>query len=391
MAGRLTGWARAPVIAVLAGIALLGAAACGGDGAQEAADGPVAAVQDDYLSHAAPIEDLPARVAMVAETGATVTRVDIFWSTIAPERPANPRDPDDPAYDWARPDLIMNELAEADIQSIVSVYSTPAWAVDGDNLPHPAPYNPNTPRAGELAAFMHAVAARYRGDFTPRGGERPLPAVGHFEIWNEPNLGGFLVPQIDPESGERVSIPNYAAMVRAAYPAIKRANPDAVVIAGVAGPRGSSSETGTGALDWLRGLRELGIPLDAYSQHIYPASPPLAETEVVPAWATIDVLLEELDGFAPGLPLYITEAGYTTAATPFRDTKVTEEQQAEYLVDIYSLPQLKTPRVPTVVWFNLQDNANWPAGLLREDQSRKPSYERFRAVVAAQEGARLAR
>ena len=38
-----------------------------------------------------------------------------------------------------------------------------------------------------------------------------------------------------------------------------------------------------------------------------------------------------------------------------------------------------------VVWFNLQDNANWPAGLLREDLSKKPSYERFTQVVGRSE------
>ena len=76
--------------------------------------------------------------------------------------------------------------------------------------------------------------------------------------------------------------------------------------------------------------------------------------------------MSEIDGFQPGLPFYVTEAGYTTAPTPYRDTAVTEDEQAEYLTQIYSLPQLRTEQVKTVVWFNLEDNANWPAGLYRE-------------------------
>ena len=71
-------------------------------------------------------------------------------------------------------------------------------------------------------------------------------------------------------------------------------------------------------------------------------------TDALPSWSSIGRFLDEIDGFKPGLPLYITEAGYTTAATPYRDTKVTEEQQAEYLTQIYSLPQLQTERVKTV-------------------------------------------
>jgi hypothetical protein len=373
--------------AAVAVLVAVGASACGGDGTDELlAAAPVAAVQDDHLP-VDPIEAIPDRIALIRELGVTTTRVDLFWAHIAPSRPVRPADPADPAYDWVRADLIMRELAAAGITPIISVYNTPAWATDA---PPPDPgvvINTAAPDPDAFAAFMRAVVDRYSGDFMPASGGGALPQVRRFEIWNEPNLAGFFAPQV--EDGRRVAIENYAAMVKAAYPAMKRANPDAIVIAGVAGPRSSSSDTGTGALEWLRGLRRLGIPLDAYSQHIYPASAPRAETDVIPTWNTIDRLLDELDRFSPGLPLYITEAGYTTAATPYRDTRVSEEQQAEYLTDIFTLPQLATPRIPTVVWFNMQDNANWPAGLMREDLSRKPSYDRFVDVVDAQDGAGL--
>lgn len=347
---------------------------------------PVAAVQDDHLT-VAPIESIPARVALLRDLAVTSTRVSLLWSEIAPIRPAAARDPSDDRYKWRRPDIIMRELAAANIDPIVSVHSAPAWATDA---PPPAPdaaFNSASPRSADFADFMAAIATRYRGDFAPVGVPGPLPAVRHFELWNEPNLAAFLTPQV--EDGRRVSLDNYAAMVKAAYPAVKGVNPHAVVIAGVGGPRSSTSETGTGALQWLRGLRDRAIPLDAYSQHIYPAAAPTTETDVVPTWSTVDLLLRELDGFGPGLPLYITEAGYTTAPTPFRRTKVTDEQQAEYVSQVYALPQLRTSRIPTVVWFNLQDNANWPGGLLRADLSRKPSYERFAAVVETQSGSRL--
>ncbi len=246
--------------------------------------------------------------------------------------------------------------------------------------------NPAAPDPGAFGAFMGALAARYSGDFTSPGGEK-LPEVRHFEIWNEPNLSLFFTPQFEGENP--VALNAYAAMDKAAYPAIKGANAEAIVIAGVGGPRSSTSPSGIGALDWLSGLRARDIPLDAYSQHIYPATSPLTETTVVPSWATVGRLLDELDAWKPGLPLYITEAGYTTAATPYRTEKVTEQEQAQYLSQIYSLPQLHTDRVKTVVWFNLQDNANWPAGLLRDDGSKKPSYKAFLKAVDEQDGARL--
>jgi hypothetical protein len=361
----------------LAVAAVLGIASC--SGGDEPVAGPAVAVQDDHLP-VDPIEAVPARIDLIASTGVTTTRVDLFWRDIAPQEPARPADPQDPAYDFRRADLIFTSLAERGITPIVSVYNTPAWAAGGRVEGQNPALNTAAPEPEAFGAFMEAVARRYSGE--ERAAGDVLPAVRHFELWNEPNLSGFLSPQTS--GGDRVGLDRYAAMVKAAYPRIKRVSPDSVVIAGVGGPRGLTNDTGTGAFDWLEGLKQRDIPLDAYSQHIYPAAAPLVETDAMPSWSSIDALLEELDGFRPGLPLYITEAGYTTSPTPYRDVFVSEEEQAEYLEQIYGeLPQLRDGRVKAVVWFNLQDNAGWPAGLLREDGTQKPSYERFLDAVEA--------
>ena len=374
------------LVAVAAAIALVvGTVACGGGGDDEQPVGAVAAVQDDHLP-VDPIESIPARLDLVADTGATATRYDIFWAQVAPSRPANPRDPADPAYDWSRADLVLQGLAEREVTPIVSVYNAPAWATGGRYEPPGYQINTAAPDPDDFADFMAALATRYAGDFASPGGEK-LPELRYVEIWNEPNLQGFFRPQFE---GDRpVSLDRYAAMVKAAYPVMKEANPDLQVIAGVGGPRGSTGQTGIGAIDWLQGLKERGIPLDGYSQHIYPSAGPEVPTDALPSWSSIGRFLEEIDGFQPGLPFYVTEAGYTTAPTPYRDTAVTEDVQAEYLTQIFSLPQLRTEQVKTVVWFNLEDNANWPAGLYREGLEKKPSYQRFVDVVEGQGGARL--
>ena len=378
-------------IAVVVGLV----AVSGGDDAEPIA--AVAAVQDDHLP-VDPIETIPDRIEMVAATGVTTTRVDIFWGKVARTRPADPRNPGDPAYDFSRPDLILQSFAARGITPIVSVYDTPDWTSGGlTQPPGPLPdaaFNRLAPDPDDFGDFMAALATRYSGSFTSPGGEA-LPRVAHFEIWNEPNLSGFLLqPGWDDESPSvqqltDARLDTYAAMVEAGYAGIKEADPEATVIAGVGGPRSSTSRTGVGAVEWLRGLVDRQIPLDAYSQHVYPAAPPLEETPVVPSWSTIGRFLGELDAFRPNLDLYITEAGYTTSATRFRETQVTEDEQADYLEQIYSLPQLRSERVKAVVWFNLQDNPDWPAGLLRGDGSRKPSYGRFLQVVEDQGGTTL--
>ncbi|MDX6556011.1 MAG: polysaccharide biosynthesis protein PslG [Miltoncostaeaceae bacterium] len=335
--------------------------------------GAVAAVQDDVLATVA-LDNVESRLSLVAESGVRVTRVDIFWSTVAQTKPRKATDPADPAYDWSVADAIFTGLKKRKIIPIVSVYSSPAWAAGGKTTPIGQAYNPNAPNAKMYGQFMKAVATRYNGKFRVAG--KKLPKVSHYEIWNEPNLKAFF------RSGTRTSIPKYVGLVKAAYPQIHAANKKAVVIAGVGGPRGKNGKGNLGARTWLNGIvKAKGVTFDAYSQHIYPSSAPNKKVKAFPSWSSIDEILKTLDKKKKGMPLYITEAGYTTAQTTFRDVMVTPRQQRGYLKQIFNLKQVKNPRVPVVVWFNLQDNANWPAGLLREDGVQKLSYTSFRSIA----------
>ncbi|MEZ5080772.1 MAG: hypothetical protein R2878_09005 [Thermoleophilia bacterium] len=338
---------------------------------------PVVAVQDDRFVNAD--ADLDERLRYITGTGARATRVDVFWKDVAPERPARPADPADPAYRWTRLDAILSRLAAADIQIILDVQSARMGdrrSDDRESRGVGLQQHPTIPLA--YGEFMEALSRRYSGGSTTDDGE-PLPDIRFYEVWNEPNLDLFY----RPGGGTKGRLDAYAGLVRAAYPAVKRGGgSDTVVLVGAGGPRSRTGRTGVGARDWVRGLRKRDVPLDVYSQHIYPAANPTDETPAFPAWATLPELLDEVTAWRPALKLAITEAGYTTAATEYRKTRVTEEQQATNLRDMFDLPAVRDPRVLTVVWFNLQDNAAWPAGLLREDGSEKPSWDVFRRITA---------
>jgi hypothetical protein len=339
----------------------------------------VAAVQDDVLT-TAPLDSIPTRIDMVKQTKAKVTRVDILWSLVAPTQPANPIDPNDPAYDWSRLDAIFTGLIQAGITPIVSTYSTPTWAIAGRNTPHTTAYNPNAPRPAQFAQFMQAVATRYNGFFIPPGAAGPLPRIRHYEIWNEPNLKGFF------SVNGRSTVAAYANLVKAAYPKIKIGNRNAMVIAGVGGPRSTSGNGNVSARVWLNSLTSSkAVKFDAYSQHIYPSRAPKFRSKsydkAFPTWRSLPEIFEALDKKKKGMKLFITEAGYTTAKTDFRTVKVSLGQQRTYLKQMFALKDVKSPRVAAVVWFNLQDNKNWPGGLLKESGVRKPSYNAFVAVA----------
>ena len=339
----------------------------------------VAAIQDDVLT-TAPLDQIPTRIEMVKQTKAKVTRIDILWSKVAPTPPANPTDPNDPVYDFKRLDLIFSSLAASGITPIVSTYSTPAWAVKGTNLPVLTEYNPNAPRPGQFGDFMQAVATRYNGFFVPAGATAPLPRVRHFEVWNEPNLNGFF------SVNGRSTLAAYKGLVKAAYPKIKLGNKSSIVIAGVGGPRSTTDAKNVGARTWLNGLvNDKSVKFDAYSQHIYPSRGPKFSSEsydkAFPTWRSLPEIYATLDKKKKGMKLYVTEAGYTTKTTKFRNVKVSLPQQKLFLTQLYNLPDVKSPRMAAVVWFNLQDNLNWPGGLLLESGAKKPSYNAFVAVA----------
>ena len=356
----------------ISGIAAAGLAAAGAAGAA-----PLG-VQDDRLS-SGPVPQVPARLDLLQRSRAKVTRVNVLWSLVAPTRPGAPTDPADPAYRWERLDAVVGGLATRRIATILVAYSAPPWAAGGRKPPPGREINPNAPGVADYARFMQALSTRYSGRYTPPGGAR-LPRVRHFEIWNEPNLRGFLAV-----GGRKAPVSRYVSMTRQAYPAIKRGNPAAIVIAGVGAPRSSTDTTGTGALLWARKLAASSARFDAYSQHVYPAAPPLAKATAFPSWSTLSQLPAALDAVRKrrGTPIYITEAGYTTARTPFRRGKVTLGQQAAYLKQIMRLPELRKPRYRVVMWFNFQDNPDWPGGLLNLRGVAKPHYRAFVPLARA--------
>jgi hypothetical protein len=340
----------------------------------------VAAVQDDRLTTANTTLAIDGRLDRVKATGAKFTRVDLLWSEIAPARPTNPTDPADPAYNFQRADQIVTGLRARNITPLLTVYSSPMWANGNKRTPKGQQYNPFVPNAVQFGQFMQALAQRYNGSFKPGEYAPVLPRVRHYELWNEPNLRLFFQPQYRGKTP--VAAKNYANLVRAAYSRIKSVNRAAIVIAGVTGPKSSNDQTGRGTLSWLKALGSLKPKMDAYSQHIYPAvAPKDNKTKAVPSWNSIGLLLNEANRIKRGIPMYITEAGYTTAPTRFRKVKVSFSQQNTDLRDIWSLRSVKQRRVPVIVWFNLQDNPLWPGGLLRVNGAKKPSYNSFRAIA----------
>lgn len=364
---------------------MLAAAVMAGAAAPAMGLGAAIGLQDDRMAAipaaTAPTE-IPKRIALAQATGTKVLRIDLFWATAAPTKPANARDHLDPAYDWTWADTTLCGVVKAGMQPIVSTWNAPGWATGGARGTRGVVWNSKAPlRAQDYADFMTALATRYNGRTSIP--DQGTCQVKFYEIWNEPNLVLYFAPQY---SGRRVvSSPKYVQMVNLAVPAIRRANSRAVPIVGVTGPKGKSDSTGRGTIDWINDLRRYGIKPGPwqYSQHIYPAVAPNSTRRVVPSWGTMPEIAAAVNRLPGGRSkrIYITEASYTTAQTTYRKVAFTTRQQRDFMRQIFRLPFVQSSRVPVVIWFQLEDNPDWPGGLLFNAGGQKPAYSAFQQLA----------
>lgn len=348
---------------------------------------PVVAIQDDQISNDPNAETIAYRVAQLASTGAKWTRVDIDWSYVAPTRPANADDPDDPAYDWSRYDTMLSALRDKGVGVMITLLGTPPWASTTGK------WNA-APRPADGGSFAGAVAKRYSGSWPKRGGGL-LPAVRSISPRNEPNIDLMTSPQCRRLANGRwvpASPRAYAALLRAAYPKIKAGNPRVIVVAGetAAGDNGGcrNASTTIGTFDFVKLLHTaLGggrkMPFDAWAQHMHPVGPP-DRAAFFPSWRTMPQLTALLNRMHPKgrMPVIISETSYATTYTAYHRYFVSEAQQAAYIDLTYKLAG-RQPQVEVVVYFNLQDHRAWTAGLFRDDWTAKPSLQVFRRRAAA--------
>ncbi|MFM0300648.1 cellulase family glycosylhydrolase [Paraburkholderia sediminicola] len=168
--------------------------------------------------------------------------------------------------------------------------------------------------------------------------------VRYYEIWNEweNGLGNTEPGHID----------DYAALVKATYPAIKSVNPHTVVLVG-------AFTTGRLMDGWYERLAFLGAlnTADGLSVHPYVYQPP-SDCAPEHAFTLIDELVETLRSrYALQLPIYITEIGWPTNQGK---SGASESVQAQMLERTLSLAAAR-PYVRGVWWYDLVDDGNDPS------------------------------
>ena len=96
-------------------------------------------------------------------------------------RRLNPRDPDNPNYNWKTLDEAINRSRANKLTPIVDVVEAPRWAWGAPSSPEPgAGYF--KPSIAALASFAAAASTHYNGRSSGH------PRVKYWQLWNEPNL-----------------------------------------------------------------------------------------------------------------------------------------------------------------------------------------------------------
>lgn len=354
MAGRLFKLTTVALLCLCASAALASAShARGSAGAHASSAAPLGGVNVPALDPGARPSAADREIAAARALHAQVVRIDVPWSVLEPRGPGQ-IEPSAQAF----LDRLVGDAAAGGMRVIVTADNTPCWA---SSAPKPllrrcAPggssradaWPPTDPSA--YASFVAYLAARY--------GTR-LAAI---EVWNEPDQSNedYLA---GPEKPQR-----YAAILRAAYPAIKQANPGVPVLAG--------SLVGSNGV-FLRALYAAGIKgyYNGLAVHFY-------NLTLGSLRATHEVQLANGDD----TPLWLDEFGWSSCWPRHKIQQeqacVTPKVQATNITNTFrSLAH--TPYVAAEVLYKLEGSASENFGVVGAGGIRKPAFAALARALAS--------
>lgn len=204
-------------------------------------------------------------------------------------------EPEKGNFDFAAGDAQIDRVLDAGL-NVIGLLPFPSsnWASTGPGGPDGGAEDRRLmafmPRdLGDAANYVRETVAHFRG------------RVSVWEILNEPVYTDYALPRRDGYTVE-----DYVSYLRAAYRAAKEAQPDCLVIGGVAGPPAllATEFIDAGGLDHV----------DALNLHQYPGGMPPEAMD-----AEYAALAAKLRGIGRPVPIWFTEGAYYADDDPPRD------------------------------------------------------------------------
>ncbi len=232
-------------------------------------------------------DPLPMR--LLRQAGVTWQRDwSMSWQEIEPE-------PDQWHFDM--PDQLIDRATDLKLHSLCLLPPFPSndWSTSAPEQPEPYPwtrwaYAPED--TGPLTRFIGQTVTRYRG------------RIGTWEFLNEPVWTGHALPAAHYGlPGADYTVADYVELLKPAYRAMKAADPECTVVAGI----------GAWPDDWARRFIEAdGLRYaDAMNVHIYGGNS--APEGYIQPMSGIETLMRQRD---QARPIWVTEAAYYAADRP---------------------------------------------------------------------------
>jgi hypothetical protein len=251
---------------------------------------------------------------MLAEGGFTWIRMDLTWSGTEREKGK---------YDFSAYDRLLKALDAHKIRVL--------FILDyGNGLYSPGSAgHPFTEAAG--TAQFRAAYARWA-----------VAAVQHFkgrgilwEIWNEPNHGGFWKP--------KPNVADYAALAREASLAIRAVAPQEAII----GPATSTID-----LPFLEGCFKAGLLQywDAVSVHPYRQNGPETSND---EYRQLRLLIEKYKPKNRNIPILSGEWGYSAAWGNYDEAKQGKMLPRQWMINLLN-------NVPVSIWYDWHNDGTDP-------------------------------
>ncbi len=305
----------------------------------------------------------PAEFARMERGGIRAYRIPLGWSAVWHSFGSSP--------DWTYFDFEVALAAQAHLNVLPVLYSTPAWlGVSSLTLPvHTAA------QRKAWTVFLKAAVARYgpHGAFWKAHPTLPYLPIRAWQIWNEENATWYTQP---------VSVSAYAKLLKISSRALKRADHGASVVTGGLYGRPKLPHTfyATGFLKRLYKIKGVKSSFDVLALHPYAADVQDMRSQIV---AIRSIMRKHGDSRTP---LWLDEFGWGSGLGNTSYEKGPEGQK-KLLVDAYKLliANWRRWKITRTYWFSWDDiPANQPAcfychssGLFTANGTPKPAWYGF--------------
>jgi hypothetical protein len=322
----------------------------------------------------------------------------LLWSYVQPNSEND--------WEWTNAKVLeldqrIQDASSKGMEVILIIRSTPTWAQKY------ASYYCGPMKADnfdEFANFMVEVVEKY---------SQPPYNVKYFELWNEPDEYRGHQPPItpngvfgcwgEPSDPDYYGGRHYGQMLKAVYPAVKAAVPEAqIVVGGLLLPCRPGSSSYCNMSNFLKGiLQEAGglTVFDYANFHGYATYNTTYPTGILMErneswWASsggmvegkLAYVREVMASYGTDKPILMTEAALVDPNNlSSSNINLFEARKADYLVYVFARNIAKG--IAGSTWYHM-DNYGWSrSGLLDGNNQPLPAYYAFKVLTASLDGA----